>query len=137
VLAQTMPEYFWRTTSSGELEFAVPGWDVRSAKYVTALSLRKAPLSDKINLRTITNGLSNPSSLLAWDRYLMERGDTRVKDWASWVPNATFKTEEEMVRAMNAAARNVYRVIRTKGTQKGLLPKMQTRAELYESLNYK
>jgi len=39
-------------------------------------------------------------------------------------------------RAMNAAARNVYRVIRTKGTQKGLLPKMQTRAELYESLNY-
>jgi Asp-tRNA(Asn)/Glu-tRNA(Gln) amidotransferase A subunit family amidase len=103
VLAQTMPEYFWRTTNSGELEFAVPGWDVRSVNYATALSLRKAPLSDKINLRTITNGLSNPGSLLAWNRYLMERGDTRVKDWASWAANATFKTEEEMVRGMNAA----------------------------------
>jgi Asp-tRNA(Asn)/Glu-tRNA(Gln) amidotransferase A subunit family amidase len=104
VLGQTMPEYFWRTDSSGGLEFAVPGWDVRSVKYVTALSLRKAPLSEKINLRTITNGLSNPGSLLAWNRYLMERGDARVKDWASWVGNATFKTEEEMVRGMNAAA---------------------------------
>jgi methylisocitrate lyase len=40
-------------------------------------------------------------------------------------------------RAMNAAALNVYRAIRAKGTQKGLLAKMQTRAELYESLSYR
>ena len=30
------------------------------------------------------------------------RGDGRVKDWASWVANATFKTDEEKARAMNA-----------------------------------
>jgi methylisocitrate lyase len=40
-------------------------------------------------------------------------------------------------RAMNRAALGVYQMIRTKGTQKGVIKKMQTRAELYESLNYK
>jgi methylisocitrate lyase len=40
-------------------------------------------------------------------------------------------------RAMNAAALQVYRAIRNQGTQKGMLKQMQTRAELYESLNYK
>jgi len=40
-------------------------------------------------------------------------------------------------RAMNAAALQVYRAIRNKGTQKGMLKQMQTRAELYEFLNYK
>ena len=39
-------------------------------------------------------------------------------------------------RAMNAAALEVYRTIRQDGTQAALLPKMQTRVELYEFLNY-
>ena len=39
-------------------------------------------------------------------------------------------------RAMSAAALKVYRTIRAQGTQKELLPEMQTRAELYELLNY-
>jgi methylisocitrate lyase len=39
-------------------------------------------------------------------------------------------------RAMNAAALNVYRSIRAHGTQKEVVPAMQTRAELYEFLNY-
>src|SRR6266478_7239607 len=40
-------------------------------------------------------------------------------------------------RAMNAAALKAYRAIRTQGTQKSVLGEMQTRAELYEFLNYK
>ena len=40
-------------------------------------------------------------------------------------------------RAMNAAALRVYRAVRARGTQKSTLPFMQTRAELYEFLNYK
>ena len=40
-------------------------------------------------------------------------------------------------RAMNAAALQVYRAIRQQGTQKRMLKQMQTRAELYEFLNYK
>lgn len=39
-------------------------------------------------------------------------------------------------RAMNLAALKVYQAIRTKGTQKALLPEMQTREELYGFLNY-
>ncbi len=39
-------------------------------------------------------------------------------------------------RAMNAAALRVYETIRAEGTQKGLLPQMQTREELYQFLNY-
>ena len=39
-------------------------------------------------------------------------------------------------RAMSAAALNTYQVVRATGSQKTLLRKMQTRAELYEVLNY-
>jgi methylisocitrate lyase len=39
-------------------------------------------------------------------------------------------------RAMNAAAQRVYRTIREEGTQRGVVQEMQTRAELYELLDY-
>ncbi len=39
-------------------------------------------------------------------------------------------------RAMNAAALKVYQAIRTEGTQKHMIPLMQTRAELYKYLDY-
>lgn len=39
-------------------------------------------------------------------------------------------------RAMNQAALKVYEAVRKEGTQQSVLPLMQTRAELYEHLNY-
>ncbi len=39
-------------------------------------------------------------------------------------------------RAMNAAALKVYETIRAEGTQKSVLPMMQTRDELYRYLDY-
>nr|WP_315261149.1 methylisocitrate lyase [uncultured Duganella sp.] len=39
-------------------------------------------------------------------------------------------------RAMNKAAENVYGAIRRDGTQQNVLDTMQTRAELYDSINY-
>jgi methylisocitrate lyase len=39
-------------------------------------------------------------------------------------------------RAMNKAALGVYETLRKTGTQKAVLPQMQTREELYEFLNY-
>jgi methylisocitrate lyase len=39
-------------------------------------------------------------------------------------------------RAMNAAALRVYEAIRTEGTQKHMIPLMQTRADLYKFLDY-
>jgi len=37
---------------------------------------------------------------------------------------------------MNAAALNVYQTIRREGTQKNLIPVMQSRADLYKYLDY-
>ncbi|MHD0454170.1 methylisocitrate lyase [Serratia nevei] len=39
-------------------------------------------------------------------------------------------------RAMNRAAERVYRALREEGTQKSVIDSMQTRNELYESINY-
>ena len=39
-------------------------------------------------------------------------------------------------RAMNAAALKVYETIRAEGTQKSVMPLMQTRADLYKYLDY-
>ena len=49
ILPHTMPEYFWQKTRTGELEFAVPGWDVTSVDYLVALAMHKAPLSPKLD----------------------------------------------------------------------------------------
>jgi amidase len=103
VLPHTVPEFFYRKNKDGSLMYAVPGWDVRTEAYDVALSRHLAPLSPKVNLRSISQGgLSNPSPIFNMDRYLAERGDARVKDIASWTANATFKTDEERAGAMNA-----------------------------------
>jgi amidase len=122
ILPTVVPEYFFRTAGSAKsfgegakssatvpkskLEFDVQGWDVRTAGYDVALSLHKAPLSDKINMRSIAKGYTNPSSVIPANQYLAARGDARVKDWKSWVDNATFKTEAERARALNAVGLN-------------------------------
>lgn len=103
ILPHNAPELFWERTASGELEFAVPGWDVTTVDYAVALATGKAPLSEKLTLRRIANGrLGNPRSPFTINKYLAERGDTRVKDWASWVANAKFENDEQRAGAENA-----------------------------------
>ena len=102
ILPRTVPEFFFQKDKEGKLIYAVPGWDVTSIAYDVALSLHKAPLSDKIDLRSIAKGYSNPTSVFLTQRYLALRGDVRVKDWASWIPNATFKTDAERANGLNA-----------------------------------
>ena len=103
VYSHNVPEYFYRKTPTGELEFAVPGWDVTSVDYIVALGMHEAPMSNKITLRSISEGYANPATILRANEYLARRGDARVKDWASWVANATFKTDAARARALNAA----------------------------------
>src|SRR5207249_352045 len=79
--------------------------DVTSVDYAVALAMHKAPLSEKLTLRRISGGgLGNPRAPFAMNRYLAERGDTQVKDWASWVANAKWKSEAERIGAQNAIA---------------------------------
>ena len=105
ILPHNVPEFFWERTASGELEFAVPGWDVTTVDYAVALATGKAPLSEKLTLRRIANGrLGTPRSPFTVNKYLADRGDTRVKDWASWVANAKFENDEQRAGAENAIA---------------------------------
>jgi amidase len=102
ILAHNVPEYFWQKTRDGKLEFEVPGWDVTSLDYAIALAMGKAPLSPKINLRRISANLDNSKSPFTVNKYLAERGDTRVKDWATWVPNAKWENDEHRATSVNA-----------------------------------
>ena len=104
ILPSAAPEYFWQKTRTGELEFAVPGWDVTSVDYAVALATGKAPLSPKLTLRRIARGLGNPSSPFDINKYLADRGDARVKDWASWVANAKFESAADALGARMAIA---------------------------------
>jgi len=102
VLPVNVPQFFFHKGRDGSLEYAVSGWDVSSVEYDVALSLRKAPLSEKVNLRSISlSQLTNPNILVLVNKYLADRGDARVKDWASWVANAKFKTDRERAQAEN------------------------------------
>jgi amidase len=102
ILAHNVPEYFWQTRPNGELRFAVPGWDVRTTDYAIALALGHAPLSPDINLRSISSGLDNFKSPFTVNKYLRERGDRRVIDWASFVANSRFQSDAHRAGSVNA-----------------------------------
>ena len=102
IVAHNVPEYFYLKTPAGALEFAVPGYDVTSIEYAVAVATGKAPLSDKLNLRRVASGVDNPTTLFAVNKYLAERGDERVKDWASWVANSKWKSDAQRAGSENA-----------------------------------
>lgn len=104
VLAHNVPEFFWQKTAAGELEFAVPGWDVTTIDYAVALSQGKAPLSDKLTLRRLFKQSEQYQGPLGWNKYLARRGDERVKDWASWVANAKWDSDAQRASAVNAVS---------------------------------
>ena len=42
-----------------------------------------------------------PDTVFEFDRYLQERGDARITDWAAWVANSKFRQDESRVGAEN------------------------------------
>jgi amidase len=102
IIAHNMPEYFFQKDRNGELEFAVPGWDVTTVDYAIALAMGKAPLSEKLNLRRINQGLVRFKSVFTVNKYLMERGDERVYNWETFVANAAFMNDEQRAGSVNA-----------------------------------
>jgi Asp-tRNA(Asn)/Glu-tRNA(Gln) amidotransferase A subunit family amidase len=103
IMPLNVPEYFFRTTSSGALLFDVLGFDVTTKDYLVKLALGEAPLSDNLNLRSITQGFDNrKAGAFNTAKYLAERGDTRVYDWASWVANEKPGTDSARRSAENA-----------------------------------
>jgi amidase len=108
ILPRLMPEVFSRRDEKGELYFAVPGYDVTSYDYLLKLSRREAPLTDKVSIINFasfaatechTNLCSDNGFDL--DRYLAERGDARITNWAAWVANAKFHDDDTRAGAEN------------------------------------
>lgn len=110
LLPWTMPEIFQRRTKAGKPVFEVPGFDVTSYDYLLKLSKRQAPLTDAVNLANFANFGALPCQPalcadLAFDidRYLIERGDARIKTWGDWVANAKFREDKSLAGARNWA----------------------------------
>ena len=108
ILPRLMPEIFTRRNKAGDLVFAVPGYDVTSYDYLLKLSRRQAPLTPAVNITNFANFGAMPchSALCAdlafdIDRYLLDRGDARIKDWAAWAANAKFREDESRAGAAN------------------------------------
>jgi Asp-tRNA(Asn)/Glu-tRNA(Gln) amidotransferase A subunit family amidase len=108
VLPWLMPEMFTRRNARGELLFAVPGHDVTSYDYLLKLSKRQAPLTGAVNITNFaTFGERDiPCALCAdlpfdIDRYLIDRGDARIRNWAAWTSNAKFRDDESRAGAQN------------------------------------
>ena len=105
-----MPEIFSRKNADGTLAFAVPGHDVTSYDYLLKLSRRQAPLTPAINMTNFATFAAIPCHSPACsdvrfdiDRYLAERGDTRITSWKAWVANAKFDDESSKAGAENWA----------------------------------
>jgi len=110
LLPQFMPEIFARKNKKGELVFAVPGYDVTSYDYLMKLTRHEAPLTDAVNITNFatfgalpcTPSLC-PDTVFDLDRYIKERGDSRITNWSAWVANAKFRQDESRVGAENWA----------------------------------
>jgi Asp-tRNA(Asn)/Glu-tRNA(Gln) amidotransferase A subunit family amidase len=123
VIAFNAPEYFYQMKGD-EPEFAVPGYDVRTMDYMVKLALGLAPLSPKLNMRRIIEGLDDTNrTAFSAAKYLMERGDTRVTDVASYAANSKWRANSQAVGAQNAAIKNVQDIRATEGIDR---IKMQT-----------
>ena len=90
ILPIHMPEYFSKTTDAGALEFAVPGHDVTTKRYLVQVGEGKAPLSPDLNLRRVTRAPPTRSFAFHIDQYLDRRGDERVTDMATLHANTKY-----------------------------------------------
>ncbi len=108
ILPRLMPEIFTRKNAKGELWFAIPGYDVTSYDYLLKLSKRQAPLTSAVTILNFAEFGGTPCHnancndvAFDIDRYLIERGDARIRNWADWIANAKFRQDASVVGAEN------------------------------------
>jgi Asp-tRNA(Asn)/Glu-tRNA(Gln) amidotransferase A subunit family amidase len=105
IMPRQMPDYFAKMRA-GALEFVVPGYDVTSYGYLLALSQGLAPLSPALNLRRIVSTGNAMTTKFNAERYLVERGDARVTNWATLFANARWREDATRAGAENWIAAN-------------------------------
>jgi Asp-tRNA(Asn)/Glu-tRNA(Gln) amidotransferase A subunit family amidase len=108
LLPRLMPEIFKRRDDRGALLFEVPGHDVTSYDYLKKLGRRQAPLTDRITITNFATYGAEPcyaaqcgDVMFDIERYLAERGDSKIRTWAAWVANARFRQDESRAGAEN------------------------------------
>jgi Asp-tRNA(Asn)/Glu-tRNA(Gln) amidotransferase A subunit family amidase len=101
ILPLHMPEYLSKTTSSGDLEFAVSGWDVTTRDYMVAVAEGKAPLSDNLNMRRVLDTDTYFTNSFQMAQYLDRRGDDSVNDWTSLNDNSKFFSDARRAASEN------------------------------------
>jgi Asp-tRNA(Asn)/Glu-tRNA(Gln) amidotransferase A subunit family amidase len=108
ILPRLIPEIFSRRDGKGQLVFAVPGHDVTSYEYLLKLSKRQAPLTPAINITNFATFGAVPCHSAGCgdvgfdiDRYLVDRGDQRIANWAAWTANAQFREDDSRAGAEN------------------------------------
>lgn len=101
ILPQLRPNVFTRTSGSNQF-YGVPGYDVTSYGYLLDLSLGLVPASANLNLRNMTGGTAASLNVkFGLDRYLVQRGDPKITDWAAWVANSRFRQDSSRAGAEN------------------------------------
>jgi amidase len=102
-------EGFGEDVSAGkqpdELQYAMPGQDIASRDYIAKLAEGKVPLSDKLNLRSVSASPQIDSFPYHMEQYLLRRGDSRVTDWDSLNANSKNFNESHMVAMLNSGAK--------------------------------
>jgi amidase len=117
-IAFNAPEYFFQK-KNGALEFAVPGFDVTTRNYMVKLALHQAPLSPALNMRRILGDLDNTDrESFMLSKYLIERGDARITDWASYSANSKWWSESNAVGGQNAATNSKQDIRATDGVDR-------------------
>jgi amidase len=108
ILPRMIPEVFSRKDEDGKLFYAVDGYDVTSYDYLLKLSTGRAPLTSAVNITNFADFAAVPCHTglcsdngFDLDRYLVERGDARIKTWGDWVANAKFRQDSSTAGATN------------------------------------
>jgi Asp-tRNA(Asn)/Glu-tRNA(Gln) amidotransferase A subunit family amidase len=120
ILPIHMPEYFTQLVGqnargfggdegdakpSDKQLFAVPGEDIGTRDYIAKLAEGKAPLSDKLNIRTVSESPPIDSFPYHMEQYLMRRGDARITDWTALNANTKNFNEGHEVAMLNSGAK--------------------------------
>ena len=86
---------------SDKLQFAVPGQNIATRDYIAKLAEGKAPMSDLLNIRTVS--VSPPTDTFGFqmEQYLLRRGDSRITDWVALNANSKNYNEQHNVAMHN------------------------------------
>ena len=114
ILPFHMPEYLFKTTSSGEAEFPVfasrinvnvgktaGGGTLAPAEYMARAAEGLEPFPPNLNLRRITLFPRTSSFRFHLSQYLLRRGDAKVKDWPSLNANASYYSGDKLAAFIN------------------------------------